>query len=66
VIELLDRYGFTVVEQRGFALFTQGWYGRRLLRPIAQFVDDLVARTGWGGRYAVNVLYVARRTRPHS
>ncbi|GAA1617417.1 SAM-dependent methyltransferase [Catellatospora bangladeshensis] len=63
VAELLDRHGFTIVEQRGFALFTQGWYGRRGLRTLARLVDDLVARTGWGGTWAVNVLYVARRTR---
>lgn len=62
--ELLDRHGFTIVEQRGFAIFTQGWYGRPWLRAFAQFVDDVVARTGVGGRWAVNVLYVARRTRP--
>ncbi|MEU7826804.1 SAM-dependent methyltransferase [Catellatospora sp. NPDC049133] len=63
VAELLDRHGFTIVEQRGFALFTQGWYGRRGLRTLAKLVDDVVARTGWGGKWAVNVLYVARRTR---
>jgi predicted TPR repeat methyltransferase len=62
--ELLDRYGFTIVERHGFAVFTQGWYGRRWLRGFAQFVDGVVARTGWGDRHAVNVLYVARRTNP--
>ncbi|MEV6971616.1 hypothetical protein AB0M47_41620 [Hamadaea sp. NPDC051192] len=64
VATILDRHGFTIVEQRGFALFTQGWYGRRWLRPIAQFVDDLATRVGLAGRYSVNVLYIARRTRP--
>jgi SAM-dependent methyltransferase len=64
VAELLDRHGFTIVERRGFTLFTQGWYGHRLLRPIATFIDNLAARTGWGSPWAVNVLYVARRTRP--
>jgi SAM-dependent methyltransferase len=64
VAELLDQHGFTVVEKRGFALFTQGWYGRRWLRPIASAIDDLVARTGVLSGRAVNVLYVARRTRP--
>jgi len=63
VAELLDRHGFTVVEKRGFSLFTQGWYGRPLLRPIATAIDNFVARTGWGSTWAVNVLYVARRTR---
>lgn len=63
VAELLDRHGFTIVEKRGFAMFTQGWYGRSWLRPIAKLIDDVAARTGWGSRWAVNVLYVARRTR---
>jgi SAM-dependent methyltransferase len=63
VAELLDRHGFTIVEKRGFSLFTQGWYGRRFLRPIATAIDNLLARTGWGSTWAVNVLYVARRTR---
>ena len=63
IAELLDRHGFTVVEKRGFSLFTQGWYGRQWLRPIATAIDNFVARTGWGSTWAVNVLYVARRTR---
>lgn len=64
VAELLDRHGFTIVERRGFALFTQGWYGRGWLRPFASLIDDVASRTGLGSRYAVNVLYIARRTRP--
>jgi predicted TPR repeat methyltransferase len=64
VAALLDRHGFTIVEQRGFALLTQGWYGKRWLRPIAHFLDDVASRSGIIGRFAVNVLYVARRTRP--
>jgi hypothetical protein len=64
VVALLDRHGFTIVEQRGFALFTQSWYGRRWLRPIAQILDDFAPRIGLAGQFAVNVLYVARRTRP--
>jgi predicted TPR repeat methyltransferase len=64
VAALLDRYGFTIVEQRGFAVLTQDWYGRRWLRPIARILDDLATRSGFAGRFAVNVLYVARRTRP--
>ncbi|WP_117211042.1 SAM-dependent methyltransferase [Allorhizocola rhizosphaerae] len=62
VSELLERHGFTIVERRGFAIFTQGWYCRPWLRPFAMFVDDFVARTGCGDRWAVNVLYIARRT----
>ncbi len=63
IAELLDRHGFTVVERRGFALFSRGWYGRRWLRPFATFLDDVAARTSWFSRWSVNVLYVARRTR---
>ncbi|HZM79515.1 MAG TPA: class I SAM-dependent methyltransferase [Candidatus Limnocylindrales bacterium] len=63
IAELLDRHGFTVVEKRGFSLFHQGWYGRRWLRLLANAIDNLVARTGWGSAWAVNVVYVARRTR---
>ena len=33
---LLARHGFTVVQRRGFALFPQGWYGRRWLRPVVR------------------------------
>ncbi|MBB5871601.1 SAM-dependent methyltransferase [Allocatelliglobosispora scoriae] len=64
ITELLDRHGFTVVERRGFSLFTQGWYGRGWLRPFASLIDDVVARTGLFNGSAVNVLYIARRTRP--
>jgi hypothetical protein len=63
IAELLDRHGFTVVERRGFALFSRGWYGHGWLRPLASFLDDAAARTGWFSRWSVNVLYVARRTR---
>ena len=61
--ELLDRHGFTVVERRGFALFSRGWYSNRWLRPFTRTIDNICARTGWLSRWAVNVLYVARRTR---
>jgi predicted TPR repeat methyltransferase len=63
IAELLDRHGLTVVERRGFALFSRGWYGNRWLRPLATAVDDLAARTSWFSRWSVNVLYIARRTR---
>jgi SAM-dependent methyltransferase len=64
VTALLTRHGFTVVERRGFAMLTQGWYGRRWLRPLARLVDDLAARIPLLSGWAVNVLYVARRTHP--
>ncbi len=63
VAELLDQFGFTIVERRGFAMFSRGWYGNPWLRPVAETIDNVCARTGWFSRWAVNVLYVARRTR---
>lgn len=64
VTMLLARYGFTVVERRGFALLPRGWYGHWMLRPLARVADELTARVPMLSRYAVNVLYVARRMRP--
>lgn len=64
VTELLDRHGFSIVERRGFTLFTPGWYGKGWLRPIVSLLDDLIAKTGLVNGRAVNVCYVARRTRP--
>lgn len=61
VVGLLTRYGFTVVERRGFGLLTQGWYGRRWLRPVARLVDGVASRIPALSGFAVNVLYVARR-----
>lgn len=64
---LLARHGFTLVERRGFALFPQGWYGRAWLRPVVKLIDDVSSRLGWLSwlhRYAVTVLYVARRSIP--
>jgi predicted TPR repeat methyltransferase len=62
VAGLLARHGFGVVECRGFALLTRGWYRRRGLRVLAHAVDELASRVPWLGRGSVNVLYVARRT----
>jgi len=62
VAELLARHGFTIVERRGFAMLTQGWYARPWLRPLALATDNILARTGWLSACSVNVLYVARRT----
>jgi len=61
VTELLARYGFRVVERRGFAVLTRGWYGLRGLRLLARCVDELASRIWWLSRWSVNVLYVARR-----
>lgn len=62
VAALLARYQFQIVERRGCALLTRGWYGRRGLRLLARAVDELAGRVPWLGRWSVNVLYVARRT----
>jgi predicted TPR repeat methyltransferase len=61
---LLSRHGFTLVQCRGFALFPQGWYDRPWLRPFVRVVDDVCGRLGWLHRYAVTVVYVARRRYP--
>jgi SAM-dependent methyltransferase len=61
---LLGRHGFTLVQTRGFSLFPQGWYDRPWLRPLARVVDDVCGRLGWLQRYAVTVVYVARRAHP--
>ncbi|HEY8473463.1 MAG TPA: SAM-dependent methyltransferase [Natronosporangium sp.] len=62
VAELLARHGFTVVERRGFAMLTRGWYGIRGLRLLARGLDELAGRIRWLHKWSVNVLYVARRT----
>jgi len=61
VVDLLDRYGFDVVERRGFALLPPGAYARRWLRPLARRCDDLASRIGLLAGVCVNVVYVARR-----
>lgn len=61
VSELLHRHGFELVERRGFTMLTQSWYDRAWLRPFAKLVDGLALRLPGADRFAVNVLYVARR-----
>jgi SAM-dependent methyltransferase len=58
---LLDRYGFAIVERRGFALLSRAWYGHRGLRVLARLIDNLACRVAFLHRHAHNVLYVARR-----
>ncbi|MET7418964.1 methyltransferase domain-containing protein [Dactylosporangium sp. NPDC005555] len=58
---LLDRHGFEIVERRGFSMLTQGWYERRGLDRIARGVDSAASILPGTDRYAVNVVYVARR-----
>jgi SAM-dependent methyltransferase len=64
VRRLLARYGFEIVERRGFAICPPGAYRKRWLRPLAQWVDDLAANVPWLAGVCTNVLYVARRV-PH-
>lgn len=64
VTALLARHGFAVVERRGFAFLTCGWHSRRGTRWVARRVDGLAGQLPWLSRWAVNVLYVARRTHP--
>ncbi|MEV0128739.1 class I SAM-dependent methyltransferase [Dactylosporangium sp. NPDC050688] len=61
VDRLLRRHGFEIVERRGFSMLTQGWYERRGLDRIARGVDSAASVLPGTDRYAVNVVYVARR-----
>lgn len=61
IVRLLDRYGFAIVEQRGFALLPRTWYDRRGVRVLARLIDNLACRVAFLQRHAHNVLYVARR-----
>ena len=69
VTRLLRRYGFTVVERHGCAMFTAGAYRIRGLHTLVRKLDSLLCRFDWLARYATDVLYVARRNpvapRPH-
>lgn len=64
VLEILERQGFTLVGRRGFAVFPKGWYAPRLTRPIVRAIDDLLCASRIFDRFAVDVLYVARRIHP--
>ncbi|GAA2524420.1 SAM-dependent methyltransferase [Pilimelia columellifera] len=64
--ELLARHGFVIERRRGVTWFPRGWYGRPWLRAAVRPLDALGARLGWLNRYAVTVLYVARRAAPSS
>lgn len=63
VMTLFRRHGFELVERRGFSMLTQAWYDRRWLRPFARALDAVWTRLPGSSRYAVNVLYIARRAR---
>ncbi|WP_433042783.1 methyltransferase domain-containing protein [Dactylosporangium sp. CS-033363] len=62
VVRLLHRHGFEVVARRGFSMLTPGWYERPLLRHAARTADGLACRLPGSAAWAVNVVYVARRT----
>ncbi len=59
VMTLLQRHGFELVERRGFSMVTQSWYDRAWLKPLAKAFDAVGTRVL--GRWAVNVVYVAKR-----
>jgi SAM-dependent methyltransferase len=61
VRRLLAAHGFTVVAVRGFGYLPAAAYRRAWLRPVARRLDDLLCRAGWLSRFAIDVLYVARR-----
>ncbi|MFG1609835.1 methyltransferase domain-containing protein [Actinoplanes sp. NPDC049265] len=55
--ELLGRHGFEVVERRGFSMLTPSLHEHSLARAA----DAAARRFPGSDRYAVNVLYAARR-----
>jgi SAM-dependent methyltransferase len=61
VVELLGRHGFEIVARRGFAMFPRGWYRPKATRALVRYLDDLLCGSRVLDRYAVDVLYVARR-----
>jgi SAM-dependent methyltransferase len=61
VYEIFKRHGFSLVARKGCAIFPRGWYRAKLTRPVVRGVDDLLCRTRIFDRYAVDVLYIARR-----
>ncbi len=61
VYEILRQYGFSVIERRGFAVFPRGWYAPKMTRTLVRKLDDALCRVRFLDRYAVDVLYVARR-----
>ncbi|MEV6637277.1 methyltransferase domain-containing protein [Actinoplanes sp. NPDC051470] len=61
VTALFDRHGFRLVERRGFSMLTPGWYERPVVGVAARAADAVATRSPGADRYAVNVVYVARR-----
>jgi SAM-dependent methyltransferase len=63
VTDIFEHHGFSLVARRGFAIFPKGWYAPRLTRPVVRAIDDLLCASRIFDRFAVDVLYVARRNR---
>jgi hypothetical protein len=61
VREILTSHGFTVIKRKGCAIFPRGWYRPKLTKPIVGRLDTALCKIGIFDRYAVDVLYVARR-----
>jgi SAM-dependent methyltransferase len=64
VLDLLDRHGFSLVGRRGFAMFPKGAYEAKLTRPLVRALDNLLCASRVFDKWAVDVLYIARRDRP--
>jgi SAM-dependent methyltransferase len=63
VVEVLGTHGFEVVARRGCAMFPRGWYRPKATRALVRYLDDLLCALRVVDRFAVDVLYVARRVR---
>ena len=61
IAELLAGQGFRIVGRKGCAMFPQGWYQRRMTRPVVRAVDGALCGMRIFDRYAVDVLYLAVR-----
>ncbi len=57
VSDLFARHGFEIVEQRGFSMITPGLHRN----PVARAADATMRIMPGSNRYAVNVVYAARR-----
>jgi SAM-dependent methyltransferase len=61
IYEIFDRYGFELVQRKGCAIFPRGWYRPKATKPIVRRLDTALCRLRVFDRWAVDVLYVARR-----
>ncbi|MEV4134273.1 methyltransferase domain-containing protein [Dactylosporangium sp. NPDC049742] len=58
---LLRSHGFEVVQRRGFAMLSKGWYERPGLNRAAHAFDAVAGKLPGADEFAVNVVYVGRR-----